>query len=844
MTNHLVHPGAPSNGHLVPKREEIKRFLTLVTREWEILEVPVELEIRLIKERQCQHRRFGVDDIDAATEWAAEQNEFGWNAHYVVNPIDASHVGAARANAIVASRYVFIDTDTPEALARIEVSALTPSIEMTTGTVPYRRVHQYFEIAGGMIEIADWSPLMAGAIGHFESDPATKDAARAMRVAGTISWPNKKKQARGYIPELTTVFVTDATYNVADLRDAFGAVPEDTAPRHKTSNDHPHRHDAEHGIVLDALSSIPGEDTYSEWVRIGMALHAAVRGSAEGYRAFVAWSARSRKFDARHCEQKWREWDRKPADHLSGGTIIYLARQNGWQGSRQAKANGAATLADVEAAKAILWAKPEPLISDAEPPPPYPIEALPDLMRHAVEEVQRFVQAPEEMVAASAISTLSIAAQHLVDVRRTTALQGPNGLYYLIIADSGDRKTTLDRFFMTPICTYERLEREKGKATKANHAAKMAVWEAEKQAVTAKPEGAAKSGKALEGHQADLAELEKNKPTPPRIPRLLYADATQEKLLRSLATGWPSAAIVSSEGGAVFGAHAMGHDSVMRTLSAFNLLWDGGTLQVDRVGSESFVVQGVRLSINLQVQPAVLRDFMEGTKGLARGSGFLARFLLAAPETRQGTRMFREAPVTWPALTAFNARISALLNTAANTNDDGTLSPTVLDFSHEAKAAWIECHDEIEKAIGPTGEFVDVRDVAAKAADNIARMAALFHILEERNGYSLIGAAAVRSAAAVVIWHLYAAKYFLGPLASSPEETRAAALDGWLRVHCRREGVTSVSTRTVQRYGPIRDRKPLHEALDALAEASRVKVVVDGKKRLVAINPALLEANP
>jgi hypothetical protein len=41
---------------------------------------------------------------------------------------------------------------------------------------------------------------------------------------------------------------------------------------------------------------------------------------------------------------------------------------------------------------------------------------------------------------------------------------------------------------------------------------------------------------------------------------------------------------------------------------------------------------------------------------------------------------------------------------------------------------------KIEKAIGPIGEFVDVRDVAAKAADNIARMAALFHFLDARNG--------------------------------------------------------------------------------------------------------------
>jgi hypothetical protein len=33
-----------------------------------------------------------------------------------------------------------------------------------------------------------------------------------------------------------------------------------------------------------------------------------------------------------------------------------------------------------------------------------------------------------------------------------------------------------------------------------------------------------------------------------------------------------------------------------------------------------------------------------------------------------------------------------------------------------------------------------------------------------------------------------------------------ASLDSWLRDYCRREGVTSVSTRTVQQFGPIRNR--------------------------------------
>ena len=455
-----------------------------------------------------------------------------------------------------------------------------------------------------------------------------------------------------------------------------------------------------HANTLAAIATLANDSRFvdrDDWIVIGMAAHDGTGGSAAGLRAWIAWTERLHADAENACSRAW-------ATFTEGGgttvaTLFMFAREDGWLDPRQprtrtdyaplpndeaepeggeAKANGAAieNAAEVEDAKEITWPEPEPLISDTEPPPPYPIEALPDLMRHAVEEVQLFVQAPDEMVAASAMSALAIATQHLIDVRRTSALQGPSGLYYLVIADSGDRKTTIDRFFMTPVYEYEWKERETGKATEADHAAKMAVWEAKKKAAIAGLESAAKGSKAkddkaktrrkrktLEAYQADLADLEKNKPTPPRIPRLIYADATQEKLLRCLATGWPSAAIVSSEGGAVFGAHAMGRDSVMRTLGALNVLWDGGTLQVDRVGDGSFVVRGARLSINIQVQAAVLRDFMEGTKGLARGSGFLARFLIAYPETRQGTRMFREAPASWPALTDFNARISALLAT-------------------------------------------------------------------------------------------------------------------------------------------------------------------------------------
>src|SRR5699024_11770019 len=91
----------------------------------------------------------------------------------------------------------------------------------------------------------------------------------------------------------------------------------------------------------------------------------------------------------------------------------------------------------------------------------------------------------------------------------------------------------------------------------------------------------------------------------------------------------------------VFGAHGMNSDSVMRNLAVLNVLWDGGAHKSSRRSVESYTVRGARLTVSLQAQLAVLSSFMGKAGDLARGSGFLARFLVAWPETTQGTRMYQ-----------------------------------------------------------------------------------------------------------------------------------------------------------------------------------------------------------
>jgi putative DNA primase/helicase len=85
------------------------------------------------------------------------------------------------------------------------------------------------------------------------------------------------------------------------------------------------------------------------------------------------------------------------------------------------------------------WPEPEPLKKIAAPLP-YPITSLPPGIEAAVTEVLAFVQCPDSLAASSALSALSLAGQGLADVRRDDRLSGPLSLYFLSVAESGERK--------------------------------------------------------------------------------------------------------------------------------------------------------------------------------------------------------------------------------------------------------------------------------------------------------------------------------------------------------------------------------------------------------------------
>ncbi|WP_215877470.1 YfjI family protein [Acidithiobacillus ferruginosus] len=487
---------------------------------------------------------------------------------------------------------------------------------------------------------------------------------------------------------------------------------------------------------------------------------------------------------------------------------------------------------EAAAAAASDWEDPLPL-TEHEVGDPYPLDALPGPVKATVQEVQGFIQAPTALVAASVLSALSAAAQGLANVERDKGLVGPCSLYFLSIAESGERKSAIDTTVLEGIRAYEIEEEESAKGLRKIHAAKYRSWEAQVDGVTASIRADAKTGKPVGALESKLMQLEREKPAPVIVPRALWDDTTTEALIAGMASNWPSAAIISAEAGVVFGGHSMKKDNLTGGLATLNKLWSGEPIRADRkTEGASVILNTGRLTLGLAVQQSVVRQFFESSKGIARGSGFAARFLISWPASTQGTRFYKSMGTTM-ATHRFTVRLKDMIG-ATELLVDGCNLKTV-PLSPAGKAAWVSFHDGIEGELLPDREFSDNKDSASKAAENVARLACLFHLFEHGPS-GQISAEHVGAAAAIVTWHLFEARRFLGEIAQPADQIAAERLDAWLL-----QQPGPVTAKAIMNKGPTdtRKRAALDKALQELVACHRVRVSKVGKSSIVSVNPAL-----
>lgn len=483
-----------------------------------------------------------------------------------------------------------------------------------------------------------------------------------------------------------------------------------------------------------------------------------------------------------------------------------------------------------------VWEKPVPLRAEIKALP-YPLEVLPPLIRDAIKEVEQFTQAPTALIAASALSAVSATVQGLVSVERGASLRGPASLFFLTLAVSGERKSSADKYFTQAIHEWEAQQAEAAKPALAEYRAASTEWQCTEEGYKQAIKQSAKGGMPDKYVAEQLKQLELNRPLEPRIPSILRMDDTPEALGVAL-TRWPVAAVLSNEAGIIFGAHGMNPESVMRNMAGLNVCWDGGHLRRDRTSTQSINVEGMRLTMGLMVQPDTLQSFLSRQGALARGIGFFARFLVAHPESTQGTRYYREQAPGEPALTAFNARVTQLLNIPAQVDADGRLETTYLPLSPEAKEIWVSFHDEVEEELGRGREYYDVQDVASKAADNAARLAACLHAFcDHTHSISSIGVESMEAGTELMRWYLHEALRFCRQLAVPDSLRKAERLEEWL-IGKLYSGMALVPTREVKQFAPNELRGAASsEAFAVLEDHNRAKLITQGPKKFYCLNP-------
>lgn len=480
------------------------------------------------------------------------------------------------------------------------------------------------------------------------------------------------------------------------------------------------------------------------------------------------------------------------------------------------------------------WPDPQPLDREATLSEPYPLDVLPSLIGAAVREYQAYGQQPVALVASSALAMVSLAAQGLADVARDERLTGPLSLNFLIIAQSGERKTAADKMLGAALGEWERERADALRDEIKRNKAALDAWTAEQDGLKA----AIKSAMRKKPEEADrlrqrLIDHALQKPAELIAPRLRYEDVNPQSLAFMLASGHPSAALWSDEGGMVTGSHGMGKDSLLGFMAGLNRLWDGGAIHHDRKQAQSVHLEGRRLTVSLMAQPLVLRELLARGGGLTRGSGFLARYLVAAPRSTMGERPYREPPRGTPRLAAFHQRIRELLDTDLPLDDQGRLSPSLVRLTSGAFSIWRAYHDEIESELKPLGDYATVCDFAAKSAENAVRMAGCLHIFE--GAQRAIPHQTMQAAVTLARWYLREALRVLDVLDEPQVWADARLLDAWLAEAGDR------LIRDVLRLGPgpLRDKARRNAAIDLLTELGRARVERDGRRETLLRNPSL-----
>jgi hypothetical protein len=205
-------PQKGSGVHPSPDLPAIRQFL-----DWLASRVPDSLRDGLIEIAYNgkadggpnKARLFGLDELGDAAEFAERMNGRGknvWIGAALRRPDAPRDKRAGNKDFYAALAVpVDIDRDASTVAAKLNGVGASAGLIVTTGTIPGLRLQKWHALTEPCADGEAYSRAVKAVVAHAGGDPGTADAARLMRLGGTISYPDERKRERGYATELTTI---------------------------------------------------------------------------------------------------------------------------------------------------------------------------------------------------------------------------------------------------------------------------------------------------------------------------------------------------------------------------------------------------------------------------------------------------------------------------------------------------------------------------------------------------------------------------------------------------------------------------------------------------------------
>ncbi|HDC4570356.1 MULTISPECIES: YfjI family protein [Enterobacter cloacae complex] len=459
---------------------------------------------------------------------------------------------------------------------------------------------------------------------------------------------------------------------------------------------------------------------------------------------------------------------------------------------------------------------------------PFPVDAFPQIIRNAIYEVEQHTQAPQALIAASALGVISLACQNRIDVCRLNNLRGPVSLFLLTLAESGERKSTVDKLLMEPLYQLEENLFEKYTHDLTVWRNDEAIFNIEKKSLMSKLKSEIRRNKDHLATNEKLKVLLASHPKSPVRFKQIFNDATPAAIKDYLCDYWRSVGIMSDEAGTIFNGYTLNE------LPFINKMWDGAMFPVERKSEPEKLIRDARMTLSLMVQPNIFKGYIKRKGDMAKGIGFFARCLICQPGSTQGNRQITSPVVSTEYLPIFHQRLMKIVNESiARNNENDRLC---LRFTVEAEKRWIAFSNNVEYEMGILGRLSNFKDYASKMAENMARIAALLHHFNGDEGD--ISLLTVEAAVEISTW--YVGEYVR--LFSKPQEftlaiSEADELYWWINNYCIRLKASWITKNTVLQYGPnkFRNRSKANEVLNTLYSQNRILTEKKGKTVFIAI---------